>query len=173
MTYQQSIVVSTAKPSKRLVARSKLKKRGIGRVKRRKANKRPKVKSISKYIKEADAAMSIFVRTEEADNDGICTCYTCGYRAPIKKMQNGHLVSRYYKATRWDRRNCRVQCITCNMWRNGMTPHFAAKLKQELGEGIVDELYEKARQITKLTPNFVQGIIDLYKKKLTDLLANL
>lgn len=114
-------------------------------------------------MKEADALFSIKVRTEEADKDGICTCYTCGYRAPIKKMQNGHLVSRYYKATRWDRRNCRVQCITCNMWRNGMTPHFAAKLKQELGEGIVDELYEKARQPMKLTREFLTNLIEELK----------
>ena len=134
----------------------------LKRTKVRKSGKL-KIKSISKLMKEADALFSIKVRTEEADKDGICTCYTCGYRAPIKKMQNGHLVSRYYKATRWDRRNCRVQCITCNMWRNGMTPHFAAKLKQELGEGIVDELYEKARQPMKLTREFLTNLIEELK----------
>lgn len=121
--------------------------------------KRNKVKSISQLIKQADAIMSLKVRTEEADEDGICTCYTCGYRAPIKKMQNGHLVSRYYKSTRWDRRNCRTQCVTCNMWRNGMTPHFAVRLKQELGDGIVDILYEKARQPLKMSRQYLESLI--------------
>ena len=44
-----------------------------------------------------------------------------------------------------------------------MIPHFAAKLKQELGDGIVDELYEKARQPMKLTREFLNHLIEELK----------
>ena len=117
--------------------------------------------------KEADRLMSLFVRQKYADRDGLVKCYTCPYQAHWKKMQNGHLVSRYYLATRYDERNCRPQCYTCNMWRNGMTPHFAAKLQEELGQGIVEELYEKARGLTK---DFdYQSVIQKYTNKITAL----
>src|SRR3990167_4502451 len=117
-------------------------KHGIMRVRSKKTPQKPKEKSISKLMKEADRLMSLSVRQKYANQDGNVKCYTCPYINHWKKMQNGHLVSRFYKETRYDERNCRPQCYTCNMWRNGMTPHFAAKLQKELGTGIVEQLYE-------------------------------
>lgn len=116
---------------------------------KRVGKKKVKPKTVTWYKKRADALFSTFLRQKYADKDGMVKCYTCDYKAHWKKMQNGHLVSRYYLATRYDERNCRPQCYTCNMWRNGMIPHFAAKLQKDLGQGIVEELYEKARQLTK------------------------
>lgn len=111
--------------------------------------KKVKSKTITWYKKEADRVFSLFLRQKYADQEGMVSCYTCGYKAHWKKLQNGHLVSRYYLATRYDERNCRPQCYTCNMWRNGMIPHFAAKLQEELGQGIVEELYKAAREVIK------------------------
>lgn len=125
-----------------------------------------KPKSVSKLMKEADRLMSLFVRQKYADVNGNVKCYTCPYVAHWKKMQNGHLVSRFYKETRYDERNCRPQCYTCNMFRNGMVPHFAAKLQQELGKGIVEELYELARHSRIYTSEFFEGKIAYYKSLL-------
>lgn len=105
--------------------------------------------SVSKLKKQADSVFSLHIRNKYADKDGIIQCYTCPFRGPVKKMQCGHLVSRFYLATRYDERNCRPQCITCNVWRNGRTPEFAANLQKELGSGIVEQLYVKARELTK------------------------
>ena len=102
-----------------------------------------------------------------ADAQGSVLCYTCPYLGHWKKMQNGHLVSRFYLATRYDERNCRPQCVTCNIWRHGRTPEFAEKLTKELGTGIVEELYAKARKLTK---NFdFQEQIDLFSALLKGL----
>lgn len=128
--------------------------------KRNKPRKPPKPQSLTKQKKLADSVVSKYVRTLYADKDGIIQCYTCPFKGPINKMQCGHLVSRYYLATRYDLRNLRPQCITCNVWRNGRIPEFAAKLQTELGTGIVEELYATARQLTK---NFdYQNIINTY-----------
>lgn len=123
--------------------------------------KKVKPPTITKLKKKADALFSKHIRTKYMDKNGFIRCYTCPFTGPINKMQCGHLVSRFYLATRYDERNCRPQCITCNVWRNGRTPEFAAKLQDELGQGIVEELYAKARV---LTPNFnYQEIIDAYE----------
>lgn len=112
--------------------------------------------------KKADKIFSQYIRQKYADAEGNVKCYTCPYVNHWKKLQNGHLVSRYYTATRYDERNCRPQCYTCNMWRNGMTPHFAANLQAELGDGIVEELYKLARTIT---PEFdYERIIEHYSR---------
>lgn len=125
--------------------------------------KKTKAKTVSWYKREADRLFSLFIRQKWAGADGNVTCYTCSYRNHWKKMQNGHLVSRYYLATRYDERNCRPQCYTCNMFRNGMTPHFAANLQKELGPGIVEELYAQAREVTK---DFdYQAVIHRYSPK--------
>lgn len=125
--------------------------------------KKVKLPSLTKQKKEADMVFSLHIRQKYADADGIVQCYTCPFKAHWKKMQNGHLVSRFYLATRYDERNCRPQCITCNMWRNGRVPEFALKLQEELGAGIVEELYSVARV---LVTNFdYTRIIDTYKER--------
>lgn len=125
--------------------------------------KKKKPPSLTKLKKEADRVFSLHIRQKYANKEGIVKCYTCSYVGHWKKMQNGHLVSRFYLATRYDPRNCRPQCITCNIWRNGRTPEFALNLQKELGPGIVEDLYAEARVLTK---NFdYQAVIDLYKEK--------
>lgn len=128
--------------------------------------KKERKKTSAKLKKELDSLLSKYIRQKYADDNGELICYTCGWRGHWKKLHNGHLVSRYYLNTRFDERNCRPQCITCNLWRNGMTPHFAEKLSKELGVGIVEELYREARKIIKDFP--YQEKIDHYTKLLSE-----
>jgi hypothetical protein len=115
-------------------------------------DKKKKPLSITKIKKKLDAVFSQYIRQKYADKNGNCKCYTCDYVNHWKKLQNGHFVSRYYLATRFDERNCRPQCFTCNMYRNGMTPDFSDRLEKELGKGITEELYREARKISKYFP---------------------
>lgn len=100
---------------------------------RKRANK-GKVPSISKLMKEADSVMSTIVRYSNLDKDGKATCYTCGYKSEPKKMQNGHYLSRYYKAARWHPDNTRVQCFVCNIRKKGDPVNFRQRLIREIGE---------------------------------------
>ena len=113
------------------------------------------------WKKELDSWFSKYIRLKYS-KDGNCICYTCGYTANWKKLQNGHL------ATRFDERNCRPQCFTCNMYRNGMIPNFSANLEKELGEGITKELYKKAQEITKDYP--YKEKVAYYKDKVEELI---
>ncbi len=78
----------------------------------------------------------------------------------IKESQCGHFVSRTYLATRYDERNCRVQCVGCNVFGKGMTMVFANNLEEE-NKGIVAELYREARKIVKDFP--YKELIEKYK----------
>ena len=124
----------------------------------------------AKLKKKLDAIFSQYVRMKYANpSTGDVRCYTCGYTAHWKKLQNGHLVSRYYLATRFDERNCRPQCFTCNMYRNGMIPDFSRNLEEELGDGITKELYKLAQKITIDFP-YLQKIEE-YKKKVDTMIS--
>ncbi len=123
-------------------------------------------------------------------------CYTCGLQNLAKSnWQTGHFIASSICSVelRFSLDNLRPQCATCNIWKSGnwlafenhllqekgvefvatlkqknaRTPEFAAKLKEELGDGIVEELFAKAR---KLTPNFnYQEIIDMYSPTLAQM----
>lgn len=108
-----------------------------------------KKKTLTWYKKEADRLFSIHIRSKYADKDGNIKCYTCPTVRPLKKMQNGHFVSRRYLGTRYEEKNCRPQCWYCNGhgYGNGRPVEFAKGLKAEYGEGIVAELYAQAEPV--------------------------
>lgn len=130
-------------------------KRTVGQIK----PKKPKEKSISKLIKEADALFSKRVRGENADSDGICTCFTCGFRAPLKRVQCGHYLSRFYKAARWHKDNARTQCWMCNIYKKGDAVGFRMRLVSEIGEARVLAVEELRNAPIKLTREYLTNLI--------------
>lgn len=124
--------------------------------------RKKKEKTMTWYKKRADAVFSLFMRQKYMDADGNIQCYTCPSIRPLKKMQNGHFVSRKYLGTRYEERNCRPQCWYCNGhgYGNGRPVEFSIKLKQEYGPTIVDELYAQA---APTIPDFdFKAIIEKY-----------
>lgn len=129
-------------------------RRSKKRIKR--ANKLP---SISKLIKAADALLSLTVRQTGANTEGLNQCYTCKSWNHWKKLHNGHYLSRYYKAARWNKDNCRPQCMMCNLWKRGDPVKFRQNLINEIGVTRV-EAVEALRDVsTKLTREFLNAKI--------------
>jgi len=141
-------------------------KRGKRPVAKRKGKIKPK--GVSKLLKEADAVFSRFVRISGSDQNGIAECFTCGHRNHYKKLQNGHYISRFYKKYRFSENNCRIQCSMCNMWKSGDLPTFRQKLLKEIGDDLA-QMESDYKEFYKLTPEYLQGIIDLYTAKLSTL----
>lgn len=112
--------------------------------------KKLKKKTTSQLKKKLDQIFSQFIRNKYAQS-GFITCYTCGRKIEVKSSQCGHFVSRQHLATRFDERNCRPQCIGCNVFGGGQVAIFATNLERE-NPGIVNELYKKAQEITKYYP---------------------
>lgn len=141
---------------------------------RAKASKPSKVKlkkerSISALIKDLDAVMSRFVRLSRADKEGMVQCFTCDKFFHYKKIQNGHYISRFYKAVRWDEDNCRPQCMWCNMYKNGDAANFRERLVIEIGLPKVLALEEARKDTQKLDRVILEMRILFFAEKLKPL----
>ena len=129
-------------------------------------------KTISKLKKDLDKWFSLFIRLREAKN-GQVQCFTCGKVAGYKQgMQCGHFQSRGHLSTRFDEYNCQVQCVGCNMFKQGEQFKFALALDSKYGEGTAEELQYKARQIYKISRVEYEYRISYYKKAVNKLLED-
>ena len=122
------------------------------------------MKTISKLKKELDTIFSLYIRLRESE-EGLVQCFTCGKVSHYKSgMQNGHFQSRKHLSTRWDKENCQVQCVGCNMFKAGEQYKFAINLDAKYGEGKAEELELKARTIMKVSRIDYEEKITYYKE---------
>ena len=127
-------------------------------------------KSISKLKKELDKWFSLYIRLRDANEYGMCQCFTCGVVRHYKDgMQNGHFQSRKHLATRFDEENCQVQCVKCNVYAWGEQYKFALALDHKYGEGTAQELQYLAKTIVKFSRVDYDEKITYYKKAVDNL----
>ena len=71
-------------------------------------------------------------------------CYTCGKWYPFKKLHCGHLIEKIGNAIIYfDLDGLRAQCYRCNRLLHGNKDIFGQKLRKEIGEERVNNLYKK------------------------------
>jgi hypothetical protein len=127
---------------------------------------RSKKPSRSKLVKLADKVFSEFIRRRNANELGITECFTCGKIDHWKKLQCGHFQSRKHYNTRWNEKNCQVQCAGCNVFRYGEQYKFGLYLNKKFGGNISEKLMQDARKTIKLSNFEIQEIIDHYKNEI-------
>ena len=120
-------------------------------------------KNITKLKKELDKWFSLYIRLRDASDLGMCQCFTCGKVDHYKKMQCGHFQSRKHLSTRWDLKNCQVQCAGCNVFRYGEQYKFSLNLDAKYGEGTSEELEFLSRQTWKITRTEYRDFVFYYK----------
>ena len=120
-------------------------------------------------IKKLDTIFSEYIRRKHADENGIVKCYTCNVKKFWKGegMQNGHFISRKSRILRWDERNCRSQCYSCNCHFYGRQYVFALNLNKEYGYNIAEELLIESKKIIKQSDQDLLDLIDEYKEKVS------
>lgn len=99
-----------------------------------------------KAIEKADKLCSLYCRLSHADQNWICSCYTCWKRLHRKDIQCWHRIGRTSIIVRWDLDNVRPQCVWCNDKRrwNGRPIVFKANLIDEIWEERVKAVDDKA-----------------------------
>jgi len=99
----------------------------------------PKV-TIKSAKKRAWDWFSKMVRLQECDDQGYCTCYTCGKRAFWKggDMQAGHGIGSRRNSILFERDLVKSQCYRCNVPMGGNYDIFHAKLIKEYGMDTYD-----------------------------------
>lgn len=128
-----------------------------------------KKQGVAPLIKELDTIFSIYIRLVNADNLGNVKCYTCGKKGfwKMDNMQCGHFISRSNKKYRFDEENCRVQCITCNVFKSGAYIIYTQKMIAEKGAEWVAEIssLKNHHEIVKRDVEWYKEKIEHFKKE--------
>lgn len=99
-------------------------------------------------------ALQKLARISEADDNGICTCVSCGKQKHYKDMDGGHFIPKgasSYWALREE--NVHPQCKGCNGFgmRNGSAAQQYTLWMQDMyGADFVEEMLQKKNTICKI-----------------------
>ena len=126
------------------------------------------VKSIKQLKKELDRVFSLYIRLRDSDSNGFGRCITCGRVRHYKKADCGHYMKRQYLATRYDEKNCNLQCKHCNAFLQGANEIYKVKIDEKYGPGTSGILEIKSRNPSKFD-RFIYGVlIREYREKLKE-----
>lgn len=131
--------------------------------------KKKRTESRGQLVKRLDNAFSQYIRLREAV-DGEAICVTCGLKLPWKQLQCGHYETRGDFPTRWDETNCHPQCVACNVFRKGNYTVYARYMINRYGTEKLEELAKKAKSGVKIPTPEIRDMIEIYRKKVLDLL---
>ena len=123
-----------------------------------------------KLIKKLDKVFSQYVRVKNMDDNGYIECYTCRERKKFTNIQAGHFMSRKSYSTRWleEPPNVMPQCVSCNIFKSGMSWEFGKRLDEDFGEGTAEEISRLSKQTVKISSGELESMIEHYQ----DLLNN-
>jgi hypothetical protein len=124
---------------------------------------------LPELIDEADAVFSRYVRLSAANENGIIECYICDKPIRWQDADCMHYNHREDYFLRWDLRNCKAGCQTCNRHKRGNLIKFGKRLNKE-NPGITDIINEEARLVYKVSREEVRMIIFEYSQKVKALI---
>ena len=129
-----------------------------------------KPKNTAKLINEAAELLQKLVRMKAADDEGYCTCVTCGCVKHWKEAQGGHFIERGKSYSKLLEENIHPQCQGCNgfqMKNASYVLRYRRYMVEMYGEGFVQELEDKAREnpaIKRYKPQMEEMVAELKAK---------
>ncbi len=116
----------------------------------------------------ADDAFSLFIRLRDSDENGFCTCCSCGKILYYKDLDCGHFVNRQHKSLRFSEINCNAQCKYCN-GDEGNSVGYSRFLIAKYGADILDKLEIEKKKTLHLTAFDEAEIAKFYRAKVREL----
>jgi hypothetical protein len=83
-------------------------------------------------------------------------------------MQAGHLVSGRTNGVLFDERGIWPQCYACNVCRQGMGAEYTVFILGVYGQGVVDDLIRKRREVVRFTKEELKEMIEGYKVRIKE-----
>ena len=120
------------------------------------------------WRKEADRLFSLLVRQENADEEGMVTCCTCGKAMHWRKIHCGHFMSRRHQATRFEKENTAPQCSGCNTFGQGKQYEFGMYLDKKYGKGTAQEMCELSKTELHRKQSDFKELCEQLLEELTD-----
>ena len=126
-------------------------------------------KSVRELVEVLDRVFSEYIRLKDADDQGYCTCVTCGKAYHWKEIHCGHFIGRANKAVRFEELNTAPQCVRCNSFRGGEHHIYRMYLINKHGKEIIEELEHKAMLGGSYDRFWLQQKIIEYRRKVRQL----
>jgi len=123
---------------------------------------------IPELIGKADYIFSKYIRLKAANGKTEYKCFICGKETSFSKGQNMHFIKRENLYLRYDERNCKAGCKSCNEFKGGNYLMYINKLEKEQ-PGITEILMQESRIVYKPTRSEMQLIIKGYTNKLKEI----
>lgn len=120
---------------------------------------------VSILKKELDRVYSLWIRQKYSEG-GLSECVTCGKIKEWRYQHCGHYVSRTCLPLRWDEKNTHVQCVACNLYKEGNKPNYTIYLIKEYGNDVLEYFEAKKNNTMKLDRTILQALISEYKQKI-------
>ena len=132
-------------------------------------------KKLSKLKSELWTRFSLFIKLKYSKDGKTVNCFTCGRELTIGRpdCHGGHYYPKGgYGFLYFHENNVRPQCYRCNIGLEGNTQVFREKLIEEIGELGVKELDDSRHGQFKMNRTEYVVKIELYNKKIEELLKN-
>ena len=122
-------------------------------------------KSIKQLKKTLDTVFSKFIRLRDSRPVGVGFCITCGRPKEWKEADNGHYIKRQHLPTRYDEKNCNLQCKHCNAFEQGANEKYKIAIDKKWGDGTAEILEIKKYNRTKWTRFEYIAMIEHYREQ--------
>lgn len=116
-----------------------------------------------------DKWFSLYIRLRDSDANGYGRCISCGKLVHYKDADCGHFINRQHMNTRYDERNCNLQCTKCNRFDEGNNVGYMQGLVKKYGEGIIEGLHLKKHLYKKFSDFELKELTKYYKQKVKEL----
>tara|TARA_R100000541_G_scaffold37992_3_gene45811 strand:- start:2309 stop:2746 length:438 start_codon:yes stop_codon:yes gene_type:complete len=131
-----------------------------------------KAKTGAQLRKEALKAIQKLVRLKAADDNGYCSCVTCGVTKRWNEgMQGGHFIpkgSSSYWALEED--NIHPQCVGCNqfgMLHGDAAQRYTIYMQDMYGKDYVDQMLATAKDEKKYSPTDYREMLEEFNAETT------
>ena len=121
--------------------------------------------SLNKLDDKLWKIFSKYIRLRDCNKKGLIKCISCGKFKPWKESDAGHFISRRKKATKFNEKNVNAQCVYCNRFDQGSQYAHSKAIDRKYGEGTAEYLYNLSQVLTKLTRDWYEDTIKIYKEK--------
>lgn len=128
-----------------------------------------KPKPLGKLKKELWKEFALWVKLSRSEDGRWVSCYTCDKPLEIgtSNCQAGHWLPKGgYPVHYFHPDNVRCQCMHCNVHLSGNTAVFERRLRVEIGDEAVEDIYHTRSSMVKRTRQFYEDEIKFYREEI-------
>jgi 5-methylcytosine-specific restriction endonuclease McrA len=121
--------------------------------------------TLAQEVEKAAVLLQRYVRLKASDDNGYCTCVTCGKVDNFQAMHGGHFIPRNRSRLKLLEENIHPQCPQCNCWGMKQT-HYVLRYRDYMVDNYGERRVKAFEKLAWMTsPKFDrQEVLDFQKE---------